>query len=138
LPEVFRLGLKKYYAQYVISKGMGKNLQEEKQWLMSIPVDGNIVFVQDKNALVADKAGVLTNEVEFEGIVGIIHPEFKTYSDEERAKALVFISKINPYIVTTFKSEQSREGDKKKVTDVYYTVEKGEPIWIPAMKFLNQ
>ena len=137
LPEIFRTGLKKYYSQSIILKGMEKNIQEEQKWLQGIPVDGNIVFVQDKNSLVVDKGGVLTNEVELAGIVTLIHPEFKNFSDEDRAKALTVISKINPYILTNFRSEQSREGDKKKVTDVFYTVEKGEPVWIPAIKDLK-
>jgi hypothetical protein len=138
LPETFRTGLKKYYAHSIISQGMERNIIEEKTWLQSIPVDGNIVFVQDKNALVAGKAGVLTNETELEEIVSIIHPEFKNFSDEMKARTLTFIAGINPFILTSYRSEQSREGDKKKVTNIFYTVEKGQPIWIPAMNYLNQ
>lgn len=137
LPGVFITGLKKYYAHSIILQGTGKNIPEEQTWLQSIPVDGNVVFVQDKNALVIGKGGVLTNEAELSGIVGIIHPEFKNFSDEMKAKTLTFIARINPYILTSYRSEQSREGDKKKVTNIFYTVEKGQPIWIPAMNYLK-
>jgi len=137
LPEAFRTGLKRYYVQSIISRGMEKNIPEEQKWLKSIPVDGNIVFVQDKNALVAGMGGVITYEVELAGIVGIIHPEFKNLPDQTKEKILAYVSSINPYILTSYKSEQRREGDKRKVTNIFYTVEKGQPVWIPAMKDLK-
>ncbi len=136
LPEAFRKGLIKYYAHSVIFQGMEKDIPAERKWIQGIPVDGNIVVVQDKNSIVTDPIGVLTNETDLASIVKLIHPELKNMAVEIQAKILDLISGINPYIVTSYRSEQSREGDKKKVTNVSYSVIKGEPIWIPAMKYL--
>jgi beta-galactosidase len=137
LPLALRQGLKRYYARTTILQGMEKDISSEKKWLQSIPVDGNIVIIQDKNSLVSDPAGVLTNETDLGAIVTLIHPEFTKMPVDTRTKILDYISSINPYIVTSYRSEQSREGDKKKVTSVFYTVDKGEPVWIPALKYLK-
>jgi beta-galactosidase len=137
LPETFRKGLKRYYARTVILQGTEKDIPVEKRWIQNIPLDGNVVIVQEKNSIVTDQGGVLTNETDLAAIVSLVHPEFAGLPEENMLKILNFISGINPYIVTSFRSEQSRDGDKKKATNVSYTVTKGEPVWIPAMKYLK-
>jgi beta-galactosidase len=137
LPEPFRKGLRKYYANQVIRQGMEKNASEELEWLKSIPVDGNVVFVQDSNSPVADKGGVLTTETDLQVIVAAINHGFNNLTEEMKSEVLASIVKVNPYISAIYKSGQSREGDKRKVTNVTYKIEKGEPIWIPALKSIT-
>jgi hypothetical protein len=60
------------------------------------------------------------------------------FSDEAKERALIFISKANPYIKITTISEQSREGNKEKITKVTYVAEKGQPILIPLLKFIAE
>jgi hypothetical protein len=60
------------------------------------------------------------------------------YDADARERALTFTGKMNPYITVKSVSDQSREGDKEKKTEVTYTVEKGKPILIPLIKFISQ
>jgi beta-galactosidase len=131
LPEVFRNGIKRYYANSIITQGMEKDINREKEWLMSIPAEGNIVFVKDKNAKSVNEGGVMTIETELDRIIGIILPGFGQLSDESKEKAMAFIASVNPYITTTLRSEVV---NNKKVTRAFYKVDSGEPIWIPTLK----
>lgn len=130
LPEVFRNGIKKHYANLIIMQGMEKNINIEREWLKGIPAEGNIVFVQDKNSKSVNEGGVMTNETELIRIIGIIHPGFGQLPADLKEKALAFIARINPYIKTTLKSDVV---NNKKITRAFYTVEKGQPIWIPVL-----
>jgi len=60
------------------------------------------------------------------------------FSQEARERALVFISKANPYVHASSVSEESREADKAKQTNISYTAEKGQPILIPLLKFISE
>jgi hypothetical protein len=135
LPTAFKSSIRKYFSGKIISEGMNINLQEKEDWVKAIPPEGNIVYVQEKDALSAGKNGVLTNESDLAAIVGIIHPEFREWAPEVKAKVLEFVAGINPYIQTTLKSEVI---DNKKITRSFYKVEKGEPIWVPAISFLKE
>ena len=45
---------------------------------------------------------------------------------------------MNPYINISYISEQSREGNKEKVTSVAYIADEGKPILIPELKFISE
>jgi beta-galactosidase len=136
LPYAFKNGLKKYYARTMIINGMEKDIAREKRMLDSIPVDGNIVIVQDKNMIVPDNGGMITYESDLPLIVASIHPDFKDLPEESKDKILAYVSMINPYIQTTLTSEQNQQTNNKKITRAFYKIEKGEPIWIPALNNL--
>jgi beta-galactosidase len=135
LPAAFKLSVRKYYSNKIILEGMNINVQEEEERIKAIPTEGNIVYVQDKDALSTGKSGVLTNETDLAAIVALVHPEIKSWEPETRAKVVEYVAGINPYIQTTLKSEVV---DNKKITKSFYKVEKGEPIWVPAISYFNK
>jgi beta-galactosidase len=135
LPTAFKSAIRKSYAVRIISEGIDINLQAAEEWVKAIPAEGNIVYIQDKDALSAGKSGVLTNETDLATIIGMIHPEFRDWTAESKAKVLDFVAGINPYIQTTLNCEVVND---KKITRSFYKVEKGEPIWIPAINYLKK
>jgi len=162
LPPLFKDGLKKYYSEVLIKRGTVKDSGEEMNWLNWIPSGGTVVIVQDENAVpnanlkgaiftksteLADIISVVypqfvkfshTKSTELADIISVVYPQFVKFSQEARERALVFISKANPYVHVSSVSEQSREGDKEKQTNVSYTAEKGQPILIPLLKFISE
>jgi len=93
---------------------MGKNLQEEKQWLMSIPVDGNIVFVQDKNALVADKAGFSQMKLNLRELWVLFILNSKPILMKKEQKHWFSSVKLIHILLLHLRAKQSREGIKRK------------------------
>jgi hypothetical protein len=135
LPAVFKTSVRKYYAIKIISEGMNIDLSKLVEWVKAIPTEGNIVYVQDKDALSAGKNGVLTSETDLATIVGNIHPGFRDWPPESKAKVVDYVAGMNPYILTTLKSEVEND---KNITKSYYNIVKGEPIWIPAISYLKK
>ena len=80
------------------------------------------------------KGIIYTKNTELEEIISVVYPQFAKFSQEARERALVFISKANPYVHVSSVSE----GDKAKQTNVSYTAEKGQPILIPLLKFISE
>jgi hypothetical protein len=60
------------------------------------------------------------------------------FSLEAKERALIFISKMNPYIHATSISDQNREGDNIKQKNVSFNAEKGQPILVPLLKFISE
>ena len=138
LPPLFRETLKKYYADAIIRQGNEKNAGDEMNWLNWIPSGGTVIISQQGPATVWPKGTIITTKTELADIIAVVYPVFAKYSDEAKERAITFISKMNPYIKVIEISEQSREGDKKKITTVSYTAEKGKPILIPLIKFISE
>ena len=138
LPQPFKDGLKKYYADVIIRQGSEKNAGEEMNWLNWIPSGGTVVIVQDEKTNVNQKGIVFTKSTSLEDIIIAVYPQFTNFSDEARERALVFISKANPYIHIVTGSKNSEEGDKSKLSDTSYTAEKGQPILVPLLKFISE
>ena len=138
LPPPFKDGLKKYYSEEIIRKGSEKNAGEEMNWLNWIPSGGTVVMVQNEKTKSIPKGVILTNNTGLEEIIKAVYPQFINFSREAKDRALVFISKANPYIHVISKEEQSREGDKAKKTIVLYKAETGQPILIPLLKFISE
>ena len=140
LPPLFKDGLKKYYSEALIKRGTVKDSGEEMNWLNWIPSGGTVVIVQNENAVPNAnlKGAIFTKSTELADIISVVYPQFVKFSQEARERALVFISKANPYVHVSSVSEQSREGDKVKQTNVSYTAEKGQPIQIPLLKFISE
>ena len=138
LPPLFKEGLKKYYANSIIRQGSEKNAGDEMNWLNWIPSGGTVVIVQNENTSTNLKGVIFTKHTGLAEIISVVYPQFVNFSEEAKERALIFISKMNPYIHATYISEQSREGDQKKITKVSYTAEKGQPILIPLLKFISE
>jgi hypothetical protein len=138
LPPLFKEGLKKYYANAIIRQGSEKNAGDEMNWLNWIPSGGTVVISVDKKPVVYPKGTIITDVTELSDIIALVHPRFPTFSDEAKERALIFISKMNPYIKVTPAGTQSISGDKMKATNISYTAEKGQPILIPLLKFISE
>ncbi len=138
LPPLFKDGLKKYYSDAIIKKGSEKNAGEEMNWLNWIPSGGTVVIVQNENISANLKGVILTKNPGLEDIIIAVYPQFMNFSQEAKERALIFISKVNPYVHATSTSDQTREGDNVKQTNVSYTAEKGQPILIPLLKFISE
>jgi hypothetical protein len=97
-----------------------------------------VVVSVGKNPPAYPKGTVITTFTDLSDIISLVYPVFRSYSDEAKERALTFISKMNPYVHVNSVSEQSREGDKNKVTTISYTAEKDKPILIPLIKFISE
>jgi beta-galactosidase len=137
LPSLFKDGLRQYYSEEIIKKGAEKNAGDEMNWLNWIPSGGTVVISTGNNKYVYPKGTIITTSENLPEIITLVYPVFKSYSEEGKERALTFISKMNPFVRVNSVSEQSREGDKKKVTTVTYTAEKDRPILIPLIKFIS-
>jgi hypothetical protein len=138
LPQLFKDGLKKYYSDAVITKGMEKNAGDEMNWMNWIPSGGTVVVSQDGALPVWPKGTIVTNKTGLAELISLVYPVFVNYDADAKDRALTFTSKMNPYITVNPVSEQSRESDRERKTTITYTAEKGKPILIPLIKFISQ
>jgi len=138
LPQLFKESLRNYYADAIIRKGAEKNAGEEMNWLNWIPSGGSVIIYQDETDAFAVSAAKITDKNTLADMIAEVHPSFLSFSDEARERALIFISKMNPYIKTSYVSEQSREGNNAMGTTVSYIAGKGKPILIPDLKFIAE
>ena len=138
LPQLFKEGLREYYAKEIIQQGSEKNSGEEMNWLNWIPSGGSVIIFQEAGNITGLKGTKVTNKSELTDLIAVVHPGYPNFSKEAKERALIFISKMNPYINVTAISEQSREGNKETVTTISYHAEKGKPILIPELKFLSE
>jgi beta-galactosidase len=138
LPQLFKDGLRKYYSDCVITKGMEKNAGEEMNWMNWIPSGGTVVISQDESMPSWPKGTIVTSKASLDELISLVYPVFVNYDADARERALTFTSKMNPYITVKSTSEQSREGTKEKVTNVTFIAQKGKPILIPLIKFISQ
>ncbi|MCJ7447661.1 MAG: DUF4982 domain-containing protein [Bacteroidales bacterium] len=138
LPAVFKEGLKKYYTDAIICRGSEKNAGDEMNWMNWIPSGGTVVVSQEGNTPSWPKGTIVTGKNDLADLITEVYPVFLKYNEEAKERALTFISKMNPYIQIISVSDQSREGDEKKITKISYTAEKGKPILIPLIKFITE
>jgi hypothetical protein len=138
LPLLFKEGLKMYYARSIIQQGIEKSAGDEMNWLNWIPSGGTVVISGEAGAVSGIKETIVTNKSELADLIGLVHPGFVNFSEEAKERALLFISKMNPYIHITSVNTQSSDGDKEKITNTSYTAEKGQPILIPLLKFIAE
>lgn len=128
LPQPFKDGLKKYYSDVIINKGMEKKGDEEMNWLNWIPSGGTVVIVQTETPMTAMKGIIYTKNRNLEEIISAVYPQFAKFSQEAKDRALIFTSKANPYVHAT-----SVNGQK-----AIYTAEIGQPILVPLIKFISE
>lgn len=136
LPPLFKEGVRKYYSGSIILKGNDKNAGDEMNWLNWIPSGGTVVIFNDGGKVPAVKGAIMTPKSDLIDLITVVHPTFVNFSPDAKERAILFISKMNPYIRQTQISEKDKDG--KTVTTITYTAEKGEPILIPLLKFIAE
>jgi len=127
LPPLYKETLRKYYATSVITLGSEKNAGDEMNWLNWIPSGGQVVVVQDEKTKTGMKGVIYTKKTDLSDIITLIYPQFATFSEFGRERALTFINKMNPYI------DEVKAGQ----TPVY-SARPGEMILIPLFKFISE
>lgn len=136
LPPLFKEGLRKYYSNSIIKLGNDKNAGDEMNWLNWIPSGGTVVIFNDGGKIPAVKGAVMTPKSDLQDIIAVVYPNFVNFSPEAKERALIFISKANPYIITT--STLVPGPDNSKIANLSYKAEKGQPIVIPLLKFIQE
>ena len=134
LPPFFKEGLKKFYSEAIISRGVEKNAGEEMNWLNWIPSGGTVVIVQGDKTNPGLKGVVFAKSTRLEDIISVVYPQFVNFSQEAKDRALGFISRMNPYLHI---SSVGQENNVKQ-TSVSYTADKDQPILIPLLKFISE
>lgn len=137
LPPLFKEALKKYYAIAIIKQGSEKNAGEEMNWLNWIPSGGTVVIVQNENTGSSLKGAIFTQHDKLADIISVVYPQFVKFSEEAKERALIFTSKVNPYVHAASTGNQNSGGDNLKKTNVSFIAEKGKPILIPLLKFIS-
>jgi hypothetical protein len=130
LPTLYKETLRTYYSETIILKGMDKNAGDEMNWMNWIPSGGTLVVSQDGNIPVWPKGTFVTNKTELSDLISAVYPVFSKYNDEARERALIFVSKMNPYVTVNSLSVLGGKGT--------YTAEKGKPVLIPLIKFISE
>jgi hypothetical protein len=130
LPPLFKETLREYYAEEIIAKGNEKNPGDEMNWLNWIPSGGTVIVSQDENSKTWPKGTFVTSKTNLYDLIITVYPVFGKYSDDARKRALIFISKANPYI--TVKEDAAGTGQTT------YTAQKGKPVLIPLLKFISE
>jgi hypothetical protein len=131
LPPLFKDGLKKYYSDAIIIKGNEKNAGEEMNWLNWIPSGGTVVVVPDEKSNITLKGAIISKKSGLADVIAAVYPQFATFSQEARDRALLFIGKANPYVRQDIVEENGKQ-------TISYTAEKGQPILIPLLKFISE
>jgi hypothetical protein len=134
LPQFFKEGLKKYYSDAIISKGVEKNAGEEMNWLNWIPSGGTVVIVQGDKTNPDLKGVIFAKSTRLEDIIITVYPQFANFSQEAKDRALGFIGRMNPYL------HVGSGGQDEHVlqTNFSYTADKDQPILIPLLKFISE
>jgi hypothetical protein len=128
LPPLFKDGLKQYYSDVIIRKGNEKNAGDEMNWLNWIPSGGTVVIVQDAKNTSNAKGAIFTKTQDLTEIICAVYPQFVKFSPEARERALLFISKVNPYVHPLESTNNA----------LSYEAEAGQPILIPLLKFISE
>ncbi len=136
LPPLYKDAMRKYYANLIITKGAERDPGDEMNWLNWIPSGGTVVISTGGENIPVVKGAIMTGKTELSDIIAIVHPGFPKFSDEAKERALIFITKMNPYVRQTSISEKDKDG--KTVTRILYTAEKGREILIPLLKFIAE
>lgn len=135
LPQLFKDGLKSYYAGEMIMKGYEKNVIDEMNWLNWIPSGGTVAVCQTARQPSWPKGTVITSKSDLAEMIETVHPVFRRYSREAKERALVFIAKMNPYISI---SDAGRPQDSEESGIFKYTAEESMPVLIPFLKFISE
>jgi hypothetical protein len=138
LPQLFKEGLRQYYADLLIKGGNERDPGEEMNWMNWIPSGGTVVIsTANKNPARYPKGTILTKMKDIEDIISLVYPVFRSYSPDAKDRALTFIGKMNPYIRVKRVPEHAGSGNAGAITRNLYIVEKDKPVLIPLLKFIS-
>ncbi len=138
LPQLFKDALRNYYAEAIITGGSERNAGEEMNWLNWIPSGGTVVIFREDNHGEQTKGVVFTDKNRLVELIELIHPGFKTFSEDARERALVFIGKMNPYISVTYLNGDDQDSTGGNIVKASYLAEEGKPVLIPDFKFIAE
>jgi len=134
LPALFKEGLRRYYSDAIIARGIEKNAGDEMDWLNWIPSGGVVVVVADDKTI-RNQAGVIySKENDLQSLIQKVYPQFGSFSLEGRERALLFIAKMNPALHSM--TVPSKPGEMAKIP--VFTADKGEPVLIPDLRFISE
>jgi hypothetical protein len=135
LPQPFKEGLRQYYAYSVITNGSQKDAGEEMNWLNWIPSGGTVVIYREGGTGPVIKGVMITPKNDLAGMIELVYPVFSNFSVEAKDRALIFISKMNPYIrIVRNNQEDKNVVNEKKM----YIADKDQFILIPLLKFISE
>jgi hypothetical protein len=138
LPPLFKASLRRYYSNTIIAEGNDKNAGDEMNWLNWIPSGGIIVIVQDETVNIGQKGVVCTKHTELQDIIRTVYPQFASFSDDAKERALIFISKMNPAVNVKFLNDKEIPSGSHPASAMEYSAMKGQPILIPEYKFISE
>jgi hypothetical protein len=139
LPPLFKDGLRQYYSDMIINKGIEKNAGDEMNWLNWIPSGGTVVYVTDEAVSNPQKGVVYTKKTDLINVISSVYPQFVNFSKEAKDRAFIFIGKMNPYLkATNSDGKVVGRGEIEVGTNLTYTAEKNKPILIPLAKFISE
>lgn len=138
LPPLFKDGLRNYYSNSIIRLGSNRNAGDEMNWLNWIPSGGSVVISRPEGKISGIKGAKVTEKKDLSDLITLVYPSFTNFSEDARERALLFISKMNPYIKTQIITDRTYPEKKEVKASILYTAERGEPILIPDFKFISE
>lgn len=136
LPQLFRDGLRSYYADDIIKKGSNRNAAEEMNWMNWIPSGGTVVVSSERQSPEWPKGTIVSSQTDLADLIAIVHPVFRGFSEEAKERALTFIARMNPFV--TKNSVNVVGADGKNVTSVTFSATRNKPVLIPLLKFISE
>ncbi len=138
LPDPFKEGLRKYYAEAVIKNGSEKDAGDEMNWLNWIPSGGTVVYSVLNTNESYPKGTKTSKSNDLTELIALVYPVYKTFSDVAKQRALTFISKMNPYVVQVKATGQIDDRHDNQTNKPVFRAERNKPILIPELKFLAE
>jgi hypothetical protein len=134
LPPLFKESMKQYYSDLLITQGCEKNAGDEMNWLNWIPSGGVVVIVPDEKTATTRNGVIYSRQDGLPDIIKAVYPQFATFSDDARQRALIYISRMNPSVRVTYGTTATTDQGNTAT----YTALKGKPILIPEYKFISE
>jgi hypothetical protein len=122
-PQAWKDEMIRYYAELIVGRGYHRNFVAERALLDRVPTGGKAVFVGTGSGL-ADVMEI--DDTNLITLLPKVHPELASWSDNDKRRALMLITAVNPPVIRT----RPRTGG-----DVF-TITKGKVILIPDMESL--
>ncbi len=137
LPGLFKEGLRSYYANAIIIRGIEKDAEDEMNWMNWIPSGGTVVYSATMGMTGLPANARTSESTDLSDLIDLVYPVYSKFSDEAKARALSFISRMNPWVRQVL-NENSNSGEDGRNPGYSYKVEQGMPILIPELKFISE
>jgi hypothetical protein len=130
LPAAYKEFLKDYYAKAIIGQGVSKNHLAENELIDNLPQGGGIVVFTGNEF--ADESVKRIEETDVAKILDEVYPEARSWSNDERTRALRLIARINPMV-----THQSVRDRSTRTRTSVYIAEPNNIVFIPTMDELK-